>query len=70
MQVINYKTVLKLCRVASWLGLGPVDPVEKKAGLGIPFFKGSLSLNFSSSFLMGSLNIALPKFYFVFSQGS
>lgn len=64
MSVFNY-----LCRVASCLHLSPVDPVEKKAGLGVPFFKGSLTLS-SSSFLVVGLSIALPKLYFVFWQGS
>jgi len=48
--------------VACCLDLSLVDTVEKKAGLGVPFFKGSLDLNYSSSFLMGSLRIALPEF--------
>lgn len=46
-----------------------MDIVEERAGL-VPFFKGNISVNYSSGFLMATLSAALPRFYFVVWQGS
>lgn len=55
--------------MASYSDLSSMDIVEERAGL-VPFFKGNISVNYSSSFLTATLHAALPKFCFVVWQGS